>query len=99
VRLLPRLRWIFALLVSSSFFVAAPSLLAIPENQIRPLLNQAEEYERQQDWEKAREIYEVLLGKTDPSLKIRERYHQVMRRCWQTRRHTDPSYRKYVLAV
>lgn len=99
MRSLLRRRCFFALLVSAGFFVAAPSLFAIPENQIRSALNQAEEYEKKSQWEEARQIYESLLGQPDPGLKIRARYHQVMRRCWQARRPTDLSYRKEVLSL
>lgn len=99
MRPLPRLRWLFALLFSTGCFVFTSNLDAIPESQIRPLLKEAEEAEKQRDWERAREIYEVLLGKADPSLKIRDRYHKVLRNCWRARRHNDPSYRKEVLSV
>src|SRR6202034_3424593 len=45
------------------------------------------------------EIYEALLSQNDPGVRIRDRYHQVLRRCWQVRRHQDVSYRKEVLSI
>ncbi len=96
-----RARWWLALLCSSGLFVFTSPLHAVPESKIRELVSQAEEYVKQPvpNWEKAREIYEALLGQKDPGLKIRERYHHAQRRCWQARRHQDPSYRKEVLSV
>ena len=50
-----------------------------------------------EDWgwgtgkEEARKIYEALLGQKDPGLRIRERYQETLRRCWQVRRHQAPS--------
>jgi carboxyl-terminal processing protease len=90
---------LFAFLGIVGIFVAASGVLALPEKETRLLINQAEEFERKAQWEEARQIYELLLGKTDPSFKVRERYDRVLRRCWQTRRHNDPSYLKEVLSV
>ncbi len=99
MRSVSRLRWVLALFFSSGVFVGSPTVFAQTPGQIRTLIQQAEEFESQRKWEEARQIYEVVLGKADPSLKIRERYHRAVRRCWQARRHNDPSYRKEVLSV
>src|SRR5476651_2034685 len=94
-------RCLAALLICSGLLVCTSHVQAIPEIQIRKLVDQADQYEKQPipDWEKAREIYELLLSQNDPGLKIRDRYHHAQRRCWQVRRHQDPSYRKEVLSV
>ena len=94
-----RVQWIYALLICGGLFFSASHLYALPENEIRDWVRRAEGFERQANWEKAREIYELLLSQKDHGLKIRDRYHHVMRRCWQVRRHQDPSYRKEVLSV
>jgi carboxyl-terminal processing protease len=62
-------------------------------------VREAENYEKAANWEKAREIYEGLLSQFDPGLNIRERYHTVLRHCWQVRRHQDTSYHKEVLSI
>ncbi len=87
------------LVILGAVHYSTQHLLALPEDQIRLLVRQAQEFERQSNWEKAREIYEALLGQTDPGLRIRDRYWGSLRHCRQTRRHLDPSYRKEVLSV
>jgi len=96
-----RVRWLLALLCCSGFFVCTSRIHAVPEDQIRKAVKWAEDFEKQPipAWEKAREIYEALLGQKDPGLRIRDRYHHAQRRCWQVRRHQDPSYRKEVLSI
>lgn len=96
---LRRVRWLFALLLGGGVFFSASRVQAIPEDQIRRLVKVAEDFERQADWENARDIYERLLKQNDPGLKIRDRYYHVLRRAWQVRRHQDVSYRKEVLSV
>jgi carboxyl-terminal processing protease len=95
----PRIRCLLALILGSTLFFAASQSQALTEAQIRMLVNRAVDFEKQSNWEKAREIYEALLGQNDPGLRIRDRYHQVLRRCWQVRRHQDISYRKEVLSI
>ena len=95
----PRIRCLFALILGSTLFFAASQSQALTEEQIRMLVNRAVDFEKQSNWEKAREIYEALLSQNDPGLRIRDRYHQVLRRCWQVRRHQDVSYRKEVLSI
>jgi carboxyl-terminal processing protease len=94
-------RWMLALLSCSGLLFYTSPARAIPDDQIRKLVQLAQNYERQPtpDWEKIREIYEDLLGQKDPGLRIRERYHHAQRRCWQQRRHQDPSYCKEVLSI
>ncbi len=86
-------------LIGCAILIGTPQALALPENQIRLLVQRAQEFEKQANWEKAREIYEALLGQTDPGLRIRDRYWVSLRQCRQTRRHLDASYRKEVLSV
>ena len=95
----PRIRYLLALFLGSGLFFSTSRSYALTESQIRVLVNRAADFEKQFNWEKAREIYEVLLSQNDPGLNIRERYHQALRRCWQVRRHQDISYRKEVLSV
>lgn len=97
--LLTRPRWLLTLLLGSGIFLVASRAQALTESEIRLLAQRAFEFEKQANWEKAREIYEALLSQRDHGLKIRERYQQSVRRCWQVRRHQDPSYRKEVLSV
>ncbi len=87
------------LIICSTVVFFTPRVLALPEDQIRLLVQRAQDFEKQASWEKAREIYEALLGQTDPGLRIRDRYWAALRHCRQTRRHLDPSYRKEVLSV
>jgi len=96
-----RMCWVFAALVCVGVFVATHDVYALPEEQIRQLVQKAIELERQDppQWESAREIYEALLSQKDYGLKIRERYHQAQRRCLQLRRHQDSSYLREVLSI
>ncbi|MBI2803574.1 MAG: S41 family peptidase [Planctomycetes bacterium] len=92
---------LIVLLSFGGFFVFQSAVYALPEKQIRDLVLQAEAYEKQPQpqWERAREIYELLLKQPDLGLGIRQRYHRAVRHCWRTRRHGDPSYRKEVLSI
>jgi carboxyl-terminal processing protease len=94
-----RPRSVCAVLLSSGFLFFAPHVSAIPEKDIRTLVQQAERFEKEANWEKAREIYEALLSQRDYGFRIRERYHHSLRHCWQSRRHQDFSYRKEVLSI
>src|SRR5262249_11761661 len=71
----------------------------MPERTIRDWVEKARGLEKESKWEDARIIYELLLTQPDHGLKIRERYHEALRRCWQNYRHQDSSYRKEVLSV
>lgn len=92
-------RVLIGLLVCSGILGVAARLQAIPEADIRRAVQKAEECERSFKWEEAREIYELLLSQKDLGLRIRDRYQNAQRRCWQLRRHQDLSYRKEVLSV
>jgi carboxyl-terminal processing protease len=96
---LRRVQWLLAFLLGGGVFFSASHLYALPEKQIRQLVKEAEDYEALSRWDKAREIYELLLGQKDPGLKIRDRYQEVVRRDRQVRRHQDASYNKEVLSV
>lgn len=96
---LVRSRSLLTVFLSCGFFFIASRADALTEKEIRLLVQRAELFEKQANWEKAREIYEALLSQRDHGLKIRDRYQQLMRHCWQTRRHQDPSYRKEVLSI
>ena len=76
-----------------------PTADAIPEKDIRTLVDRAKELEAAGDWQGAREIYQDLLTQKDPGLHIRDRYHNAQRRLLQTRRHADDSYNKEVLSI
>jgi len=96
---LRRVQWLVAILLGSGVFFFASRASALPEKDIRTLVNKAVEHEKSANWEDARQIYEKLLGQNDPGLRIRERYQNALRRCWQTRRHNDTSFRQEVLAL
>lgn len=90
--------WMLALILGG--FVFSPSTAsALPEKDIRTLVDRAKEFEAIGDWQSARELYQDLLSQKDPGLHIRERYHNAQRRLLQTRRHADESYRKEVLSI
>lgn len=94
----PRSRWLFAFCGAAVLFLPF-GVSAYQEKEIRIALSQAEQFERQAKWEEARQIYEILLSRDSAGLRIRDRYNHVMRRCWQSRRHNDPSYLKEVLSI
>lgn len=98
MRSLRRVHFVLAFFVGATGFLPS-HVYAIPEEQIRKLVKVAEDFERQSDWDNARDIYERLLKQNDPGLNIRDRYYHVLRRSWQIRRHQDLSYRKEVLSV
>jgi carboxyl-terminal processing protease len=88
-----------ALLLIGGVFVFTSRIDALPEKDIRLLVQNAESFEKAGKWTQARLIYESLLAQVDPGLNIRDRYQRVLRRCWQQQRHEDISYRKEVLSV
>jgi carboxyl-terminal processing protease len=92
-------RWQWLILFCSGLlFYPASSAVAVPE-QIKLLLQQAELFERQADWDKACDAYEAVLRLQRGSPQVRQRYQQCLRRFWQTRRFSDLSYRKEVLSL
>lgn len=91
--------WALALLLGSGLFLSTSRLHALPEKDIRQLVDIAKQYEAAGEWKEARDLYEKLLSQNDPGLKIRDRYHNAQRRLLQTRRHADLSYRKEVLSI
>lgn len=95
----PRLRCLFAVVLSSGLFLSGSFAFAIPETQIRKYVAHAQALEREGKWDQAREIYELLLSQQDPGLKIRDRYNECLRRSRQVKRHQDQSYRKEVLSL
>jgi carboxyl-terminal processing protease len=94
-----KVSWLLALLLSSGLFVSTSRLYALPEKDIRQLVDRAKQFEAIGDWEAARDAYQDLLSQKDPGLNIRDRYHNAQRRLLQTRRHQDDSYRKEVLSI
>ena len=59
---LPRLRCWLTVLLSSGFFLIPSRSDALSEMEVRQRVHRAEEFEKQSNWDKAREIYESLLG-------------------------------------
>jgi carboxyl-terminal processing protease len=85
---------VFGLLTLSS-----PGQASFLPAKLKDLRDRAEFHERQADWEKACETYETIL-KFDRTLRdIKSRYLNSLRRCFQVRRHRDPSFRKEVLSL
>jgi carboxyl-terminal processing protease len=71
---------------------------SLPPGRLKVLREQAEFFERQADWERACETYDAILKfhRTD---RDKNRYLNCLRRCFQVRRHRDPSFRKEVLGL
>jgi hypothetical protein len=88
--------WGLVALLCSGLCAAAAGTAADP---VQLLLQQAEFYERQAEWEKACEGYASALRLQRGASDVRERYQHCLRRLWQVRRHRDPSYRKEVLGL
>jgi carboxyl-terminal processing protease len=82
-------------------WLLTPALAApLSPEKIRQLRKQADQYERQRDWEKACEVYERLLGYGRNLPELRERYRNALRRFYQVRRHSrDDTYLKDVLSL
>lgn len=95
-----RLRLSIVGLLVGGMFVAYHAASASPlPNRLKELRERAEHFERQAEWDKACDIYEAIL-KSDRNLpEIRRRYHNSLRRSWQSYRHRDPSFRKEVLGL
>ncbi|HZZ80771.1 MAG TPA: S41 family peptidase [Gemmataceae bacterium] len=95
-----RASWAVALLIGSAFLLSTSRAYALPEKQIRLLIEDAERSAARGEWEKARDTYEWLLTtQKDTGFSFRQRYHLAQRRLLQTRRHLDLSYRKEVLSI
>jgi carboxyl-terminal processing protease len=94
-----RTNWALTLLACSVVLLSTSRLYALPEKEIRVIVEEAQKFEGQGAWKEARDLYEMLLSQKDPGLRIRERYHNAQRRLLQTRRHQDESYRKEVLSI
>jgi carboxyl-terminal processing protease len=67
--------------------------------KLKALRQQAELCEQLGEWDKACLLYESILraGRGQPD--IHERYQKCLRRYWQVRRNSDPSYRREVLSL
>jgi carboxyl-terminal processing protease len=66
---------------------------------LKALRSQAEQFERQADWDKACDVYDAIL-KIDRTLPdIKARLVHCLRRYYQQCRQRDPSYRKDVLTL
>jgi carboxyl-terminal processing protease len=76
-----------------------PQARALDANKLRELRQQAEAFEKQGEWERACDLYEVMLRVQRDLPGIKERYTHCVRRLWQSRRHHDLSYRKEVLSI
>ncbi|MCI0741702.1 MAG: S41 family peptidase [Gemmataceae bacterium] len=66
---------------------------------IKDLLLQAQFHEQQGEWHQAVTVYDAILRQDRNLPGVRERYHNSVRRYWQVRRHTDPSFQKEVLSL
>jgi carboxyl-terminal processing protease len=80
-----------------AYLIAPPD--AIAGDSIKPLLAQAEQFERQGDWERAADKYEEILRLSRNHPGIKERYNHCVRRYFQVLRLRDDSYRKDVLSL
>ncbi|HTK76134.1 MAG TPA: S41 family peptidase [Gemmataceae bacterium] len=64
-----------------------------------PLRDEAREYERRGEWDKACEIYARLLAVDRRQSEIRDHLQYCVRRLHQIRRHQDPLFRDKVLSL
>ena len=91
------LRWC-TLLCGLLFF--APRLHAgVNPDKVKALRQEAACHEQRAEWDKACLVYESILRLDRTVPEIQERYQTCLRRYWQVRRHTDPSYRKEILGM
>lgn len=91
------LRWCIFL---CGLLLFAPRLHAgIDPVKVKALRQEAEHHEQRAEWDKACLIYESILRLDRAVPEIQERYQTCLRRYWQVRRHTDPSYRKEILGM
>jgi carboxyl-terminal processing protease len=67
--------------------------------KVRQLRKQAENYERQHDWDRACDTYEALLRLDRTLPGVRERYRNALRRYYQVKRHNDDTYKNDVLTL
>jgi carboxyl-terminal processing protease len=68
-------------------------------DSVKALLSQAEQFERQGDWERAADKYEEILRLNRNQAGIKDRYNHCVRRYFQVLRLRDASYRKEVLSL
>jgi len=71
----------------------------ISPEKLKELRQQAARYEREHNWEKACELYELVLRDNNTLPEIRARWRHALRRYYQVRRHLDSSYHKDVLTL
>lgn len=76
---------------------AAPAPVAPPS--AHPLRDEAREYERRGEWDKACELYTRQLAADRRQSEIRDRLQYCVRRLHQVRRHQDPVFRDKVLSL
>jgi carboxyl-terminal processing protease len=90
---------LLTLALLGAWLLVLPSLLAITPDEIRALIQRADAFAKQAEWDKACEVYESVLRIHRDNGEVKERYHHCLRRLWQVRRHHDLSYTKEVLTV
>ncbi len=84
---------LFFVLVTTAGVVQA----GMPPSKARELFQAGEQFERQADWDKACECYDLVLRIQRDFPQARERHTFCLRRCWQALRHRDVNYRKELL--
>src|SRR4051794_13200668 len=90
--------WGLLALLCCGFLLNPAPVARAESDQVKALLQQAEFYEKEAQWDKACDAYENLLRQQGAPV-VRERYQHCLRRLWQTRRQRDVSYRKEVLSL
>lgn len=89
-------------LSTGSAFLVTIVLLApvqAQEAKFDPLRRQAEQLEKEGQWEKACDVYADLFGKDrNLSEAVKKRYQLCLRHAYQLRRHRDPTFRDQVLS-
>ncbi|HLW68636.1 MAG TPA: hypothetical protein VKS79_25180, partial [Gemmataceae bacterium] len=84
---------VLALLASEPVFVFAAN---VARDQLR---QEAEEFEKKGEWERAGEIYWKIFSLDQKSPGVRQKLLFCMRHVQQARRHRDPVYREQVRAL
>jgi carboxyl-terminal processing protease len=98
VRRSPAKSWTLGILLLGVCLIC-PEAEAVPDAKLRDLKQKAEAFAKQGDWEKACDLYELVLRARRDLPECKEGYIQCVRRLWQSRRHHDLSYRKEVLSI
>jgi carboxyl-terminal processing protease len=80
-------------------YVLSPSQAALSQAKFEALRAKAEQHEKQGQWKEACEVYREILKQDRNRPLIKAQYRKCLRRLYQVRRHTDPTFQKEVLSL